>query len=321
MALFSKARRAPFGTDRDGDQPAVFGTWRDGRFDFTSPEARTAWHHAAYNQGIDPETWHLGREMDARTESVVAAGLGGSLPPTYRGPDGKMRFGSDKTIERPAIRAIRQRAFAGQRIDDIEAAYRDKRVLPDSVEAVAHLLGSSSASRSPATMPAHSNARLVGETTPTEVPPKMRLDISDVLRGEKKEEDYSRNPDLLLAQADTGTESEAGTMSPTSPPQLAAPQVKFPSGTAEPTYSGEKKAHGKRAAEAEALIQNLKPAEFWPVEGEHRLNVRREKDRQGDGRYGDTRFSEHTIHNGIDIAASVGTPVRGQGWRRCARRE
>lgn len=327
MALFNRARPTPSSADQSSDQPAIFGAWRDGRFEFDSPEAQKAWHHVAYNQGIDPETWHLGREMDERTETVVAAGLGGSLPPTYRGPDGKMRFGSDKTVERPAIRAIRQRAFTGQKVEDIEHAYLEKRVLPGSIEAVAHLLGRNPAlsRHARATMPANSNvemARMMIEPVDSTV--ETHTQAGDI--GPK----YKAAPDLLVAQADTNQQNDAivDVVEPLRPetdrwrdewreagiPPHIGWQSAYPGNAVERVYTGQRKAIGKEAAAAEASVRHTLRANYWPVDGKkddkgrHVLNAR-DAGRQGDGRYGMTRDGGRRPHHGIDIAAEVDDPV------------
>lgn len=124
----------------DSRQAPVLGSWRDGRFDFTSPGAREAWHRSAFAQGIDPESWHLGAEVDDKTHQLIAADLAGPTPPFYRGPDGRPRFGNLKTIERSTLRDIRARSFDGKSMTEIEAAYAGGK-LPGEDEAVGHLLG------------------------------------------------------------------------------------------------------------------------------------------------------------------------------------
>jgi len=76
----------------------------------------------------------------------------------------------------------------------------------------------------------------------------------------------------------------------------------YPNGGLEPSYKGERKAIGPLSKKAEEAIWTLKPAEIWPVAGDHRLNTPASG---GDGRFG-TRTSQH---KGIDITVKIGTPV------------
>ncbi|WP_374369342.1 hypothetical protein, partial [Dongia sp.] len=136
-------------------EPSILGTWRGDRFDFASPAAREAWHRSAYGQAVDPETWHLGDPVDPETERAIGLGIGGAQPPAYRGPDGQSRFGNSRTLERADLRAIRQRAFAGKSIEEIEDAYDTGTLLPGEEEAVHLLLGTPQArKRPPAITPA-----------------------------------------------------------------------------------------------------------------------------------------------------------------------
>ena len=116
------------------------GSWRAGNFEFTSPAARETWHRSAYTQGVNPQNWHQGTEIDDRTHDIIKAGLGGPTPPLYRGPDGKYRFGNMKTMEPPELRNIRARHFQGKSIDDLEATIATTGKVPGEDEAVTHLL-------------------------------------------------------------------------------------------------------------------------------------------------------------------------------------
>ena len=108
-------------TARQNDE---LGRWKDGRFTFDSPEAEAVWQRRAYAQGVHPQDWHHGREVDTETAKLVERGMAGATPPFYRGPDGIPRFGNQHTIEPQAQRTLRQRAFAGKTLDQIGAIHR-----------------------------------------------------------------------------------------------------------------------------------------------------------------------------------------------------
>ncbi|WP_374378185.1 hypothetical protein [Dongia sp.] len=113
------------------------GRWQDGSFTFDSPANEAAWRQRAYAQGIHPQDWHRGREIDEDTARLVEGGMAGATAPFYRGPDGKPRFGNQHTIEPPAQRDLRQRAFAGKTLDQIAAIHRSTGKLPGEEEAAA----------------------------------------------------------------------------------------------------------------------------------------------------------------------------------------
>jgi hypothetical protein len=121
----------------DGRPVETLGRWQDGRFTFNSSASEAAWHKHAYAQGIHPRDWHRGREIDEDTARLVEGGMAGATAPFYRGPDGSPRFGNQHTIEPPAQRALRQRAFAGKTLDQIAAIHRSTGKLPGEEEAAA----------------------------------------------------------------------------------------------------------------------------------------------------------------------------------------
>lgn len=153
-------------TPQTANEKDELGRWKDGRFTFDSPEAEVTWHQRAYAQGIHPQDWHRGREVDAETAKLVEAGLAGATPPYYRGPDGTPRFGNQPTIEPPARRALRQRAFAGKTLDQINAIHCSTGKLPGENEAAALILGNDNQSphdlSDSAAALAHSPAILAG---------------------------------------------------------------------------------------------------------------------------------------------------------------
>lgn len=162
------------------------GSWRDGNFEFTSPAARETWHRAAYAQGINPQDWHHGTEIDDHTRDVVKAGLAGPTPPFYRGPDGKHRFGNIRTIEPPALRDIRARHFRGRSADDLENILATTGKVPGEDEAVAHLLA-----------PPHRPE-----------PAALSTNAAAIMSG--MQQTRQAKPDIvsLVAQADTGNATE-----------------------------------------------------------------------------------------------------------------
>jgi hypothetical protein len=100
----------------------VLGAWEDGSFRFNSPAAEEQWVRNAYKAGVNPATWQHGKEVDERTAEIVHAGLGGTLPGMYLGPDGKYRTINPKTIEAPETRAHRSQHFHGKTMDQLAAA-------------------------------------------------------------------------------------------------------------------------------------------------------------------------------------------------------
>src|SRR5690606_16894500 len=89
--------------------------------------------------------------VDAATERMIALGIRGPQPPSYRGPDGKPRFGNHRTPERGTLRDIRQQAFAGKSMDDIASAYAAGAKLPGEDLAVHLLLGATPDPKRPPT--------------------------------------------------------------------------------------------------------------------------------------------------------------------------
>ncbi|MBI2255724.1 MAG: hypothetical protein HYU58_13975 [Proteobacteria bacterium] len=72
-------------TPKTANEKNELGGWKDGRFIFDSPEAEVTWHQRAYAQGIHPQDWHRGREVDAETAKLVEAGMAGATPPIIAG--------------------------------------------------------------------------------------------------------------------------------------------------------------------------------------------------------------------------------------------
>ncbi len=104
------------------DNDPVLGTWENGQFRFTSPEARQKWRRKSYEQGVGEDNWHLGKEMDAKSTAIVQSGLGGANSGHYQGPDGKYRLMTPKTIESQAARDHRNKYLTGKTIDQLAAA-------------------------------------------------------------------------------------------------------------------------------------------------------------------------------------------------------
>jgi hypothetical protein len=100
----------------------VLGSWENGVFRFTSPEAKEKWRRKSYEQGVGEETWHHGKAIDAKSAAIAQAGLGGANPGLYLAPDGTYRLMNAKTIESPEARNHRNKYLTGKTIDQIAAA-------------------------------------------------------------------------------------------------------------------------------------------------------------------------------------------------------
>jgi murein DD-endopeptidase MepM/ murein hydrolase activator NlpD len=157
------------------------------------------------------------------------------------------------------------------------------------------------------------------------ISPQTRAMLSGMERAAADNDDTRMRGDgyVRLAEADTGNASDA--VEPAAKPDLlynrwpdggAHNQVTrntpYPGGSMLPAYRGEAKAMGPLAEGAIAAIPNLIPAAIWPVAGRWSLNERK-PGVQGDGRYGNSRIGDDgkpKNHDGIDITAEIGTPVR-----------
>jgi hypothetical protein len=101
----------------------VLGVWENGVFRFNSPEAKETWDRESYEQGVNSDTWSLGKEIDAQSAGLAQAGLAGTaMPGLYRGPDGKYRLMNLKTIESEAARDHRNRHLKGMKLEQLETA-------------------------------------------------------------------------------------------------------------------------------------------------------------------------------------------------------
>ncbi len=85
----------------------------------------------------------------------------------------------------------------------------------------------------------------------------------------------------------------------------------FPDGNATQAHKGERKTMGPLAKQAEEAIWTLKPATIWPIAEEPKINLRNGATADGYYTYGARKelSGKDKAHEGIDIAAEVGTRV------------
>jgi hypothetical protein len=100
----------------------LLGTWENGVFRFASPEARETWKRKSYEQGVGEDVWHLGKEIDPQSASLMTAGFGGANAAFYQAPDGTYRLMNAKTIESQEARDHRSKYLVGKTIDQLAAA-------------------------------------------------------------------------------------------------------------------------------------------------------------------------------------------------------
>jgi hypothetical protein len=118
----------------------VHGQWTPNGFVFSSPEELTNWHRDAYRQAVSHENWHKGQIVDADTARLIDADVAGPTPPTFRGPDGQLRYFGTQTAEGPDVAAIRAQHFRAASRSDFE-----RTVTPGEAEAIAHMTANSTA--------------------------------------------------------------------------------------------------------------------------------------------------------------------------------
>jgi hypothetical protein len=116
-------RAEPRPTPKAAANLNVLGVWENGVFRFNSPEAKETWDRESYEQGVNTDTWSLGKEIDAQSAGLAQAGLAGTaMPGLYRGPDGKYRLMNLKTVESEAARDHRNRYLTGMKMAQLETA-------------------------------------------------------------------------------------------------------------------------------------------------------------------------------------------------------
>lgn len=188
-------------------QPPL-GAWRDGHFEFASPAAREIWHRSAYAQGVSPQNWHQGTEIDDRTYEIIKAGLGGPTPPYYRGPDGKHRFGNLNTLEPSTLRNIRARHLQGRSMDDLEATFATTGKMLGEDEAVAHVLAPSHRPR-PAALSTNAAAILGGMEQARKTKPEIGATLAQA------DTSNATEPPLSTKSAQEGPDSFQSIPAPT----------------------------------------------------------------------------------------------------------
>lgn len=148
QASTSEAQPSPAG---------VYGQWTPNGFVFASPQEQKNWHRDAYRQAVSHENWHKGQIVDPDTAHLIDANVAGPTPPTFRGPDGQLRYFGTQTAEGPDVAAIRARHFRTASRSDFE-----RTVIPGEAEAAAHMASQT------AIAPANDN-RQSGPVSPTAV--------------------------------------------------------------------------------------------------------------------------------------------------------
>jgi hypothetical protein len=109
-----KAFSGSGGPDRTTDDETSgnypLGSWKEGKFSFTSPQAETQWRQVALHSGVHFQNWSQGRKLNEKTQQLAGLGF---LPSAdiYRGPDGDYYQMTPAAREDPQITALRSTAL------------------------------------------------------------------------------------------------------------------------------------------------------------------------------------------------------------------
>jgi hypothetical protein len=88
------------------DDDYSLGSWKDGKFNFYSPQAEAQWREAALHSGVHFQNWSQGRKVDEKTRQLAELGFRPSAD-IYRGPDGNYYQMTPAAREDPQITALR----------------------------------------------------------------------------------------------------------------------------------------------------------------------------------------------------------------------
>jgi hypothetical protein len=157
----------------------VYGQWTPTGFAFYSPEEQANWHRDAYRQAVSHESWHKGQIVDPDTAHLIDAGVAGAMPPTFRGPDGQLRYFGTQTAEGPDVGAIRARHFRGAKRADLEGP-----TMPGEDEVIAHLADSIPSNLNPESSAAIAPADVVSQSQHNFEPSADKLSASYLMKSQ-----------------------------------------------------------------------------------------------------------------------------------------
>lgn len=139
--------------------PYPLGRWRDGKFDFHSPEAEQQWEQDSYSQGTSHLTWMKGRRLRPEEKALADLGVPRS-DDTFMGPDGHHYQSNLETQEPAHLRALRG-SYLAKEPPDGSAFEMGQRAIQKSMPAAQAWIRAQAATPGPAkreiSVPANDN--------------------------------------------------------------------------------------------------------------------------------------------------------------------
>jgi hypothetical protein len=194
VKAFSGAGGAADSTaDAETDDDSPLGSWKDGTFSFTSPQAEAQWRRVALRSGVDFQNWSQGRKLTEKTRQLAELGF---LPSAdiYRGPDGNYYQMTPAAREHPQITAMRSIALKSDpsKIDIGTAVQKaNARITPQAMALMDQYMPISGMAPAPASKPVNDNkpsGSAANDNT---------KDASSVSVTDGQEESLSERPGLL----------------------------------------------------------------------------------------------------------------------------